>query len=265
MKTATLPYNLSIHYEETGHGTPLVWLHGFPLDRAMWVPQLDGLSASARVIAPDLPGFGNSTSGGGAFTIESAANTIAEFLGAIGITEKIVLGGLSMGGYIALAFARRHGERLRGLILADTKAEPDDDTAKANRAKTITLAQEKGAGGVIESMIPKLLGPATLEIRPAVVEEVKRIGSRQSTEAIVRAVEALRDRPDAVPGLANISVPTLVLVGDQDAITPLAVAEKLAGGIPGAKLVVVPTAGHMSNLENPDVFNSAVAEFLSTC
>lgn len=264
MKSATLPNDLPIAYESTGHGTPLVLVHGFPLDREMWVPQLEGLSAAAHVIAPDLPGFGKSIPGLMS-TIDAAATTIAEFLTAVGITEKVVLGGLSMGGYIAMAFARQFPDRLRGLILADTKAEPDDDAAKAGRAKTMALAEEKGAAAVIEGMLPKVLGAATHEVRPAIVEEVRRIGSRQQPGSIRAALAALRDRPDARPGLTAIAVPTLVIVGDQDAITPPANAETIASAIQGAKLAVIPAAGHLSNLESPAAFNDAVKLFLPSC
>jgi len=261
MITVTLRNKQSLSYDEAGQGPILLLLHGFPLDREMWRPQIVGLASQARVIALDLPGFGGSSLEETRFTIESAADSVAEFLLATNISERVTVGGLSMGGYVAMAFARRHPDRLRGLILADTRAEPDDEIAKANRAKSITLAQEKGAAGVIEAMIPKLLAPENIA---SCAEDLRRIASRQSTASVLNAIAALRDRPDAKPGLKSIAVPTLVIVGDQDAVTPPSFAEAIAHETPGSKLVVIPGAGHMSNLENPAAFNEAVSQFLQS-
>lgn len=265
MPTCRLPArNLTVAYADRGAGPPLVLLHAFPLSSEMWRPQLDALSDAARVIAPDLPGFGASAPLPG-MTIEDVADVVAESLAALGVSEPVVLGGLSMGGYAAFAFARRHPDRLRGLILADTKPEPDDDTAKANRDKLLA-GLEGGtltAAGVVEQMLPKLLGDRTRADRPDIVAEVRRIGSAQSAGGVVAAVRALRDRPDSVPGLGNIRVPTLILVGEQDAVTPPAGAQATAARIAGSRLVVIPGAGHLSNLEEAEAFNAAVQEFLA--
>jgi 3-oxoadipate enol-lactonase len=254
----------TIAYDEVGTGVPVVLLHAFPFDREMWAPQRDGLAAVARIFAPDFPLFGQSTASREVFTMDSAADTIADFLTKIGVTEKVVLGGLSMGGYVAMAFARRHADRLRGLIFADTKSDPDDDTAKANREKTIALAREKGTAAVVETMLPKLLSDETRKLMPDVVETAKTIGNRQSVAAVTMALAALRDRPDSNPGLASITVPTLVIVGEHDAITPPAAASKIANAVPGSKLVTIPGAGHLSNLENPVAFNTTVRSFLES-
>lgn len=264
MKTCLLPNrNLRLAYEENGRGRPFVLLHAFPFDRTMWEPQQDELQNVAKVIVPDFPGFGESTAGNGAFSIESAADVLAEFLTAIGISEKIILGGLSMGGYIALAFTRRHPERLAGLILADTKSDPDDETGKANREKAIALVRDKGVPALIESNLPNMLSDDTRAQRLDVVEQVRQIAERQRPEVVIAALAALRDRPDALPGLSQIRVPTLVIVGEKDAVTPLAVAEKIAKGVSGSRLVTIPGAGHLSNLENPAAFNAAAREFLN--
>ena len=166
-----------------------------------------------------------------------------------------------MGGYVALAFARRHPQRLRALILADTRAEPD--SAEAGRAKTAELAKAGGAAAVFEDAAAKQLSEYTRSHRPEVVAEARRIAARQSADGVVAALAALRDRPDARPGLGAIRVPTLVLVGSDDAITPPAAARVLADGIPGATLVSLPTAGHLSNLETPDAFTAAVRTYLT--
>jgi len=259
MKKATLPKKqMEIAYDEAGSGPPLVLLHGFPLDKSMWQPQLAGLSSTHRVLAPDYPGFGDSSPTTEGFTVESLAEEVADFLDATGITGAVTLAGLSMGGYIALAFARQHPERLRALILADTRAEPDDETAKASRDVMAELARQEGAGAVIGKMLPKLVA----EPSSTAAETVKQIGTRQQVESIVHALQALKERPDATPGLAAITVPTLIIVGEKDAITPPAMAETLASHIIGSTLVKIPGAGHLSNLEAPDAFNNAVRTFL---
>ena len=264
MKTVTLTRRgLTLASDDQGTGRPLVLLHAFPLDREMWRPQLGPLSAAARVLAPDLPGFGQSTAGTEPFTIDSAADAVLDFLDAAGVPGRVVLGGLSMGGYIALAFARRHPDRLAGLILADTRSEPDDAAGRAKRDEMIALAHSGGAAAVIGQMLPKMLSEQTQRTRPEVAETVRAIASRQSAAAIAAALAALRDRPDATAALDRIAVPALVLIGEHDAITPPAMAQTLAAKIPKAKLVTVPGAGHLSNLENPDAFAAAVREFLA--
>ena len=262
MKTCTIPSrNATIAYDEAGSGLPVVLLHAFPLDREMWRPQLDALADIARVFVIDLPGFGASTSGE-PFGVENAADVVADFLDAVGVKGRAVVGGLSMGGYVALAFARRHSEKLAGLILADTKAEPDDDTARANREKSIALAREKGAAGLFDQMLPKMLCDATRDKLPDVVEVARKIASRQTVPGVTAGLAALRDRPDATPALGNISANTLILVGEHDTITPALNAASLAANIWGSKVVTVPNAAHLSNMENPEAFNVSLREFL---
>jgi pimeloyl-ACP methyl ester carboxylesterase len=167
-----------------------------------------------------------------------------------------------MGGYVTLAFARRHAGRLRGLILADTKADPDDETGKANRDKAIALAKASGSRAIIDQMMPNLVGRDTAASRPEVAEELRTIASAQTPAVVIDALIALRDRPDARPGLPAISVPTLVIVGEQDTLTPPAKSEAIARGVSGAKLVTIPGAGHVASMEAADKFNSAVLDFL---
>ena len=263
MKTCELPARgATLAYDEAGSGLPVVLLHAFPLDREMWRGQLDALADVARVFAFDFPGFGGSKSTT-PFGIEDAGDLVAEFLDAVGVRGRAVVGGLSMGGYAALAFARRHPERLAGLILADTKAEADDDAGRAAREKSIALAKEKGAAGLIDTMLPKMLCDATRETKPDVADSVRRIACRQTTEGVTAALAALRDRPDATPALGNISASTLVLVGEHDTITPPLAAASLGSNIWGSKVVTVPGAAHLSNLENPEAFNVALREFLA--
>lgn len=241
----------------------LVLLHAFPLDRAMWQSQLDGAEDRFAVLTVDLPGFGGSPFPSNGCSIDQMADAVAAALDHLKIDQAII-GGLSMGGYVALAFARRHAQRLQGLILADTKAEPDDDAAKANRGKVIALVQEQGVGALIEQMIPKLLGSTTQETRPAIADEVRKIANRQSLAGVVNAVAALRDRPDARPRLADIRVPTLIVVGDEDVVTPPSCSQAMAQQIPSSQLVTIPGAGHLSNLEQPNAFNAAMLDFVAS-
>jgi pimeloyl-ACP methyl ester carboxylesterase len=262
MPVCQLPSSgLTIGYDEVGSGAPLVLLHAFPLDRTMWRPQLEGLADVARIIAPDLPGFGAS-SADPRFEIEGVADAIAEFLTALALPTAVV-GGLSMGGYITLALARRHAARVSGLILADTRAGVDDSTTRANRTKSIAVANEKGAAALFAGMLPKVLSEHTHASKPDVVASVKAIAAKQSGASCAAALAALRDRPDGNPGLKAIAVPALVLVGEHDTVTPPLAAANLSAQIRGSKLVHIPDAGHLSNLENPEAFNAAVRTFLA--
>jgi pimeloyl-ACP methyl ester carboxylesterase len=251
-----------VTYQDAGQGRPVVLLHAFPLSSAMWKPQLEALADEFWVIAPDLRGFGSTPGFTGAPSVDQMADDVAVLLDEVEVREPVALGGLSMGGYVALAFARRHAARLRALILADTKADADDGAAKANRDKLIDFAAHHTSRDVIEQLLPKLLAPETPARRPEVVEAVREIAGLQAPAGVIGALRALRDRPDATPGLAKIAVPTLVLVGRDDALTPPAQSEALAAAIPGAKLTVLDGAGHLSNLERPAAFTDAVRAFL---
>ncbi len=243
---------------DSGAGLPLVLLHAFPFDRRMWEPQTS--VANVRLVRPDLPGFGDTPPVES--TVDSMADAVAGTLDELKI-DSCVLGGCSMGGYVALAFARRHSHRLIGLILIDTKAEPDDDAGKANRQKMIDATGTLTAAAVIDGMIPKALGDATRSTRPEVVAAVRRLGTAQSAAGIVAAQRMMRDRPDSRPLLGAIRVPTLVIVGEHDAITPPAGARAMAAAIPGATFVELPDAGHLPNLETPAAFNAAVGDWLA--
>lgn len=242
---------------QTGDGIPLVLLHAFPFSRQMWRPQHE--IPNVRLITPDLPGFGESPVVES--TVDSMADAVAELLDGLQISTCL-LGGCSMGGYVALAFARRHLARLQGLILIDTKAEPDDATAKANRTAMINSAATLTAESVIDGMIPKALCEETRSTRPDVVAEVRRIGAAQSVAGIVAAQTMMRDRPDSRPLLATLQLPTLVVVGEHDSITPPTIMQGMADSIRGSRFVRIPSAGHLPNLESPGKFNAAVREWI---
>jgi pimeloyl-ACP methyl ester carboxylesterase len=251
-----------VEFDDAGQGQPVVLLHAFPLARGMWQPQVAALSGAYRVLTPDLPGFGGTSGIPSTPSVQAMAEVVGGLLDALGLQDQVVLGGLSMGGYVALAFVRQYPHRLRALILADTRAEADTEEGKSNRDKLISFARGHTARDVLEQMLPKLVGGATLSQRPAVVEEVRRLAAAQTPAGVIGALEAMRDRPDSTDLLASIRVPTLVLVGSEDALTPPPVAQTLAAGIPGASLTTIPGAGHLANLEQPAAFNEALRSFL---
>jgi pimeloyl-ACP methyl ester carboxylesterase len=239
-------------YDSFGEGRPLVLLHAFPFDRRMWAATARALGR--RVIAPDLRGFGESALR--PFTIADLADDVASLLDALAL-GRVAIGGLSMGGYVALAFAHRHRARLESLVLADTKAGPDTPEAKQARGEAIALVQSQGAAAYLEKQLPRLVAPGASE---AVRNDVRRLG-QQRPEAVVAGLEALRDRPDRRPELGSITCPTLVMVGTEDALTPPAEARAMVQAIPGARLAEVPNAGHLANLEAPEAFAATLATF----
>jgi pimeloyl-ACP methyl ester carboxylesterase len=253
-----------VGYDDNGSGVPLVLIHGFPLNRMIWEAQWEGLHQHARVIAPDLRGFGESEMVAGTTDISTYADDVHEFLQAMAIEQPAVIAGLSMGGYIALAYARKYGAHVAGLILANTKATPDSAEGKAGRDKNIVVAQEKGAGAIAEGMLPKMFAPQTYTSNTGLVEQAKRIMESSTVPGIVGALGAMRDRPDALDVLSNTNVPTLILAGADDALMPMAEQEKMKQAARNSTLVVIPDAGHLSCMEQPDAFNNAVAEFLKT-
>ena len=255
--------NLSdvLSYTDQGSGDAIVLLHGFPLDRRMWDAQVARLSEHYRVIAPDFRGFGQSRRSD-PFTIESLADDIHLFLDQL-VAKPCVLAGLSMGGYVALAYVKKYAKDLRGLILVDTKAEADTPQGKEGRAKMIELVRAEGAKAVAEQMTPKMLAPGTIQSRPDIVKQLRTLMENCPDHTIEYALAAMRDRPDRTSELPSVKVPTLVIVGDADAITPPDVAKKMADAIPGAKLETVRGAGHMSPMEQPEQVNRAMERFLA--
>jgi pimeloyl-ACP methyl ester carboxylesterase len=249
----------TLNYQEQGTGTPLVLLHGFPLDSRIWREQLTGLSDRFRVITPDLRGFGQSKSND-AFTMESLADDVHALLADLGALPAII-GGLSMGGYVMLAYAKKYPTDLRGLMLIDTKAEGDTPEGKEGRQKMIDLARSQGAKAVADQMMPKMLAPDADKSRPQVKRELDQIMASQTPLTIEHALSAMRDRPDMAAHLPSVAVPTLVIVGEHDAITPPAGAEKMTKAVPRATYVLIRGAGHMSPMEQPQQVTDAMRRF----
>jgi 3-oxoadipate enol-lactonase len=252
---------IEIAYEDTGRGEPVVLLHGFPFDRSLWRGQAEALDEGFRVIAPDLRGFGDSSAGDGPATMEEMAADVAALLDELGVGRAVV-GGLSMGGYIGLAFARLYPERVRALVLADTRAEADSDEARRTREETALRALAEGMTTIADAMMPKLLAPATLDARPEVVERVRDMILGTIPAGAAAALRGMALRRDQTDWLAEINAPTLIIVGSEDAITPPALSEAMRAKIVGARLEVIEGAGHVSNLERPGEFDRALADFL---
>jgi pimeloyl-ACP methyl ester carboxylesterase len=248
--------NVGYHYQEQGRGTPLVLIHGFPFDSRMWEAQSKALSDRNRVIAPDLRGFGKSAASG-AFSIAALADDVHALLAEIGALPCL-LGGLSMGGYIALAFSRKYASDLKGLALLDTRSEADSSEAKQNREKMIALAGEKGSAAIAETMLPKLLSSNTIERRHDVVHRMRKMMEEQDPQTVQHALAAMRDREDQSAHLPSIAVPTAIIVGADDQITPPKLSEAMQQAIPHSTLSVIPRAGHMSPVEAPDEVNRAL-------
>ncbi len=261
--------HFQVEYTQSGQGSPIVLLHGFPLCDKMWEPQIEALESHHNVIAPNARGFSNTTPfimGTAEVTpsIPQMAHDLNAFLDALKITEPIVLCGLSMGGYTALNFAHEYPERLRALVLCDTRAEADTREARAKRDDNIQFTQEKGTWAITERLLPSFVSEQTRENNPALMEQLLEWGSSQHISTITEALEALRDRPDATPWLSQISVPTLLIFGEDDALAPPEIIATLKEGIPGAQLEIIPEAGHLSNLEQPTAFNRILLDFLQS-
>jgi pimeloyl-ACP methyl ester carboxylesterase len=213
------------------------------------------------VIAPDLRGFGESDSAPGTATMNVMAQDVGLLLNHLGIA-RAAIGGLSMGGYVALAFYKQLPSRVRTLVLADTRAQADTEEGKQTRAQQAEKALNEGMAGIADAMLPKLLTPETVSKRPEVVKSVRDMMLKTKPEGAAAALHGMAERDDQTALLAKITVPALVMVGAEDAITPVADSEKMHAAIPGSRLVVIENAGHVSNLERTEQFNDALLSFL---
>jgi pimeloyl-ACP methyl ester carboxylesterase len=257
----------------------LLLLHAFPLNARMWESQLAAFADRGwRVIAPHFRGFealsqpADQPAGtevlstdpvptAGVPSVDDYAGDVIDLLDALHAPEAVVVG-LSMGGYVALAMMRLAPRYIHALVLADTRPQADSADGLANRKRMVQLARERGVAAVADEMVPKLVGETTRRERPDVVALVRALALSSSVDGVIGALEAMKTRPDSTPLLASIHVPTLVIVGDEDGITPPAVAEAMQRAIAGSQLVIVSGAGHLPNLEDPTAFNTALAGFL---
>ncbi len=254
---------IDLQVVERGAGMPVVLVHGFPLDHSMWDAQIEALSRHWRVIAVDLRGFGGSQVTPGTVTMEQMADDLAELLGALQVEEPVVMVGLSMGGYVAFQFRRRHANRLRALVLCDTRAIADTPEGAQGRHQLAEQTMAEGTAPIAEAMLPKLFGPQALESNREPVEATRRVILANPPAGVAAALRGMAARPDVTADLPRISLPVLVIVGQDDAISTVDEMRGIAQQIPGCEFVVIPRSGHMTPLENPVAFNEAIEQFLS--
>ena len=252
---------IEMAYDDAGGGTPVVLLHGFPFDRSMWRGQAEKLAGEFRVVAPDLRGLGETPAGDAVATMTAMAEDVAALLDGLGL-RSVVLGGLSMGGYVAFEFVRLFPKRVRALVLADTRPQGETDEGRRTREETARRILEEGMASVVDAMLPRLLTDDTRGRRPEVVERLRAmiLGTNPAgAAAALRAMAARRDQSGLLP---EITVPTLVIVGAEDPVTPPADAEAMAAKIRGSRLVRIEGASHLSNVERPEEFDRALVDFL---
>ena len=253
---------ISLAYSDQETGLPIVFLHAFPLNRTMWAAQEHALSSQFRIITIDLRGHGESDAPLWRYTLEQSADDVSALLDHLAIQQALFVG-LSMGGYILFAFYRKYAARVKGLILADTRAQADTAEGKEGRFQMAQTAYKKGPSAIADLMIPKLLSPATVQTKPDLVQQVRAMIERNQISGIAGDLMAMAERPDSVPLLSQITCPTQIIVGELDQATPPSDAKLMANQIPNARLAVIPHAAHLANLEQPDTFNQIVAAFAS--
>ena len=260
----------TVRYLEGGTGWPLLLLHAFPLAADMWRPQLESPPDGWRVLAPDVRGFGPTPSGrtgeqpgssGPPLTISDFAHDIVDLLDALEI-ERAALGGLSMGGYITFACFRAAPERFLSLILANTKASADTPDGRTAREAMSALLRDRGRAAVADDMIPKLLGETSRRTRPELASRLRTMIESNSAGAIDQAIHAMKDRPDSTELLPRVGRPALVIAGEEDTLIPVSASESMHRLLPRSQLVVLPGAGHVSNLETAEAFSEALENFL---
>ena len=254
-----------LSYRELGEGTgdPVALLHAFPLNGRMFEPQVEAVARTCRLVAPDYPGFGRSPRTPAQPDVRYYAEGIRGLLDRLNL-ERVILGGVSMGGYVAFECMRLFPERVSGLILANTRPEPDSEEMRENRKKMAHRVAREGVKVLIELQMERLLARSTLENDEEVVEKVRAMILESSPDGVVAALGAMRERPDSTPLLGEISVPTLVVGGEEDAISSPEVMAAMAEKIPDSHHITLPRAGHLSNLEASKGFNAALREFLAS-
>ncbi|WP_455243115.1 alpha/beta fold hydrolase [Petrachloros mirabilis] len=251
---------ITLAYDDNGSGIPLVFLHAFPLNRTMWAQQEEALSSRFRTISIDLRGHGESDAPLWRYTLEQAADDVCALLDHLSIPRAVFVG-LSMGGYILFTLYRTHPERVIGLVLADTRAQADTFEGIHGRFQMAQTAYREGPSAIADLMLPKLLSPATLQEKPAIVQRVRRMIEGNQISGIVGDLMAMADRPDSVALLKQITCPTQIIVGELDQATPPSEAKLMAEQIPGARLALIPNAAHLANVEQPDAFTEILAAF----
>lgn len=261
--TTTRIDDINLAYSDVGSGPPIVLIHGYPFNRSLWNEQVEALSGKYRVVTPDLRGFGDSDSSAGTATMNRMAQDVAELMDQLDIPQAVI-GGLSMGGYVVLAFCKQFGPRVKALVLADTRAQADTEEAKKTRAEQAEKALAEGMAGIADAMLPKLLTPDTVSKRPEVVKRIRDMMLKTKPEGAAAALLGMAQRDDQTEFISSLKVPALIIAGREDAITPPSDSEAMHAKIAGSRLVVIENAGHVSNLEQTQQFNDALLAFLAT-
>ncbi len=252
---------ITLAYNDQGSGLSIIFLHAFPLNRTMWAEQEKAFSSQFRVVTIDLRGHGESDAPLWRYTLDQVADDVIGLLDHLSIRQAVFVG-LSMGGYILFALYRKYADRVKGLVLADTRAEEDTAEGKEARFQMAQTAYQKGPSAIADIMIPKLLSPATVQTNPGLVRHVRTMIEGTQISGIAGNLMAMAERPDSVTLLKHITCPTQIIVGELDLPTPPANATLMADRIPNTRLAIIPAAAHLSNLEKPDTFNNTVREFI---
>lgn len=253
----------SIFYTDSGveDGEPIILAHAFPFTHEMWLPQVEMLNERWRVITYDMRGLGRSDPGNGEFTLDEYVDDLLRLMDHFGI-ERAVVVGLSMGGYVSMRLCERAPERVRALALCSTRAAADDAQAAEGRVRAIEFIRHRGVRPFAEDFIKKLFAPQTYASEPQIIDHQLAIIEGHQPIGVIGAIRALATRPDLTPGLARVAVPTLILYGEEDALTPVAIGREIQAKIAGSEFHAIPAAAHMCNLENPEQFNERLYDFL---
>lgn len=254
---------ISLYYEDTGPEPqiPLVFVHGFPFNSATWQPQWDAFQGIHRLVRYDQRGHGRTEVGDGQFPLELFVDDLIGLMDHLKV-PKAIFCGLSMGGYVSLRLAERNPDRMAGLILADTKSEADPNPVKISRAESIKTIKNKSLSEFCETFLKSVLASETFTLSPSKVEAIRQIIMGNNPLGVCGTLLALAGRTDTSAALTAIQVPTLILVGEKDNVTPKEFSEKMKAAIPHAELAVIPAAGHLSNFENPEEFNKPLRQFI---
>jgi len=259
----TIPLEeIELNVFDAGTGHPVLFVHGFPLNHSMWRFQLEEFSKTHRVIAPDLRGFGQSEDSANVSTMPVLADDCAAVLDALQIDRPVTLCGLSMGGYVAWQFWKRHPDRLHRLVLCDTRAAADSPEVRQGRRASSDRVLKQGTAFLAESMIEKLFSPKTTSQQPDLVRDVQQMILTNSPQGVSAALLGMAARPDVTDWLPEINIPSLVIVGAADPISPVDEMRAIATALPQSSLQIIPDAGHMSPLEQPAIVNQHLRQFL---
>ena len=259
----TVVNSINIAYDDHGIGQPVLFLHAFPLNRSMWSGEMMALLQEERyrLVALDWRGFGESDILSGISTMEQFADDVAGLMDVLGMQDAVICG-LSMGGYAAFAFLRKYPQRVKGLILADTRPAADTAEARANRENVARIAETQGTEAIADLQVPKLISEYTRQHHLEIELRIRQMINAATPQGIAAASRGMAQRADSTALLSTIAFPTLVIVGEQDSLTPPSVAQDYAAKIPNAQFIVIPHAGHLSNLEQPEAFLQVISGFL---